>query len=175
MLVNSDGAVSAAERLVRRYGTRSPERLAEELGIVIMPRGFKRQKGVYKVIERSRYIFIKDDLHPVMRSIVLLHEIGHDQLHRGQAAAAGGFRELDIFDMTGRAMEYEANLFAAQISLPGEELMEYIMAGCDAEWIARVMGSDANLVAIRAEELRRQGCELRHQEPKNDFLRKDQK
>jgi hypothetical protein len=29
------------------------------------------------------------------------------------------FQEFNLFDMTNRAMEYEANLFAAQIALPG--------------------------------------------------------
>ncbi|MFQ9127689.1 MAG: ImmA/IrrE family metallo-endopeptidase [Butyricicoccaceae bacterium] len=72
------------------------------------------RRAYTRVIERNRYIFIKQDLHPVMHNIVLLHEIGHDQLHRSAAIAAGGFQEFNLFNMADRAMEYEANMFAAQ-------------------------------------------------------------
>ena len=44
---------------------------------------------------RNRFIFIKDDLHPVMERIVMLHEIGHDALHREEAVKAGGFKEFN--------------------------------------------------------------------------------
>ena len=39
---------------------------------------FNEQRGAYKVLMRNRFIFIKNDLHPVMENIVLLHELGHD-------------------------------------------------------------------------------------------------
>ena len=120
MLKNHNEAVRTADRLVRKYGTRNADHLAEALGLIVMPRAFKHQKGVYKVIERNRYIFIKQDLHPVMHNIVLLHEIGHDQLHRSAAIAAGGFQEFNLFNMADRAIEYEANMFAAQVALPDE-------------------------------------------------------
>ena len=51
---------------------------------------FSKQRGAYKVIMRNRFMFIKDNLHPVMENIVLLHELGHDtcteKKPRGQAA-----------------------------------------------------------------------------------------
>lgn len=51
----------------------------------------------------------------------MLHEIGHDVLHRKEAVKAGGFKEFNIFNMQGSRMEYEANVFASQISLGDEE------------------------------------------------------
>lgn len=164
-------AVRAAERIVHRFGTRDADRLAEELGVCVVPCRFKRQKGVYKVIERSRFVFIKDDLEPVMHSIVLLHELGHDTLHRGEAVRAGGFQELDIFAAADRRMEHEANMFAAQISLPDDEFIEYVCAGYGAQEIARAMCSDVNLVALKARELRRRGLSLRVPRHCADFLK----
>src|SRR5699024_11985208 len=67
---------------------------------------------------------LKDDLHPVMERIVMLHEIGHDALHREEAVKAGGFKEFNIFDMRQSRMEYEANIFASQISLPDDEILD---------------------------------------------------
>ena len=88
-MIRTEDAVRMAGRILRRYGTRDPDRLAQEMGIIVMARPFVKQKGAYKVIERNRFIFIKEDLHPVMHDIVLLHEIGHDTLHRDEAVSTG--------------------------------------------------------------------------------------
>ena len=91
--------VQTANRLVDTLGTRDPHRIARELGIEVVPVDFKRQRGAYKVLMRNRFIFIKNDLHPVMERIVMLHEIGHDVLHRKEAVKAGGFKEFNIFNI----------------------------------------------------------------------------
>ena len=118
--------VQTANNLVRDLGTRDPHKIARELGIEIIPMNYKRQRGAYKVLLRNRFIFIKNDLHPVMENIVLLHEIGHDVLHRKEAVKAGGFKEFNIFNMQESRMEYEANVFVSQVSLDDEEILEYI-------------------------------------------------
>ena len=105
--------VQTANNLVRDLGTRDPHKIARELGIEIIPMNYKRQRGAYKVLLRNRFIFIKNDLHPVMENIVLLHEIGHDVLHRKEAVKAGGFKEFNIFNMQESRMEYEANVFVS--------------------------------------------------------------
>ena len=92
--------------------------VAKELGVEILYYPFNRQRGAYKVIMRNRFMFIKDNLHPVMEKIVLLHELGHDSLHREEATQVGGFKEFNIFDMRDNRMEFEANVFASQIALP---------------------------------------------------------
>ena len=116
--------IKKARKYVRTYGTRDPELLARELGVRIHDADFENLKGVYKVILRNPFIFIKKDLDPIMRKIVLLHELGHHALHRREAQI---FQEFSLFtDMTINRMEFEANLFAAEISLPDEEILDYI-------------------------------------------------
>lgn len=163
--------IKLANRVLKKYKTRNADELAEELGILVIPRDFKRQKGVYKVIERNRFVFIKKDLHPVMHSIVLLHEIGHDILHRREAVRVGGFKEFNLFDMSNNRMEYEANLFAAQISLPDEDILDLIMQGYDVAQVAACMNSDINLVALKVAELNSRGSELVEPSHRNDFLK----
>lgn len=163
--------VKTANRLVYELGTRNPHRMARELGIEIIPLDFKRQRGAYKVLMRNRFIFVKSDLHPVTENIVLYHEIGHDTFHRDEAIKAGGFKEFNIFDMRESRMEYEANIFAAQVSLPDDEILEYIEKGFDIQQIARAMHSDINLVALKTDTLIAQGFRLRHQEYSNRFLK----
>ena len=58
--------VRKANRLANDLCTRDPHRIAQELGIEVIPLAFKKQRGAYKVLMRNRFIFIKDDLHPVM-------------------------------------------------------------------------------------------------------------
>jgi len=172
MIIQAEKAVQKADKLVRRYKTRDPEQLARELDVTVMPRFFVKQKGVYKIIERCRFIFIKADMDPVMYKIVLLHELGHDVLHRSEAIQAGGFQEFNIFDMKDRQMEYEANIFAAQISLPDEEILDYIILhGYDVGQVARAMHSDVNLVALKVADLNRRGYSFCPQETRGDFLK----
>lgn len=164
-------AVSVANKVFRTYENRRPERIAKEMGILIIPAPFKKQKGAYKVIERQPVIFINDSLHPVVREIVFGHELGHHLLHREVAMQAGGFQEFNLFEMRENRMEYDANLFAAQLMLPDDEIKEYIYRGFDVQQIAKAMRSDINLVAIKVAELNRQGCRFREQEFRSDFLK----
>ena len=164
-------AVSVANKVFRTYENRRPERLAKEMGILIIPAPFKKQKGAYKVIERQPIIFIKQDLHPVMRDIVIGHELGHHKLHRAEAIAAGGFQEFNLFDMQQNRMEYDANMFAAQLMLPDDDIMELIYKGFDVAQIARALRSDINLVALKVAELNSRGHSFRPQEYKNTFLK----
>ena len=170
-MAQSKDAVSVANTILRTYEHRSPERIAKEAGILIIPAPFKKQKGVYKVIERQPTIFINDSLHPVVREIVFGHELGHHFLHREEVIKAGGFQEFNLFDMRESRMEYEANLFAAQLMLPDDEIKEYIYKGFDIHQIARAMRSDINLVAIKVAELNWQGYGFRTQEFRNNFLK----
>ena len=170
MFVETSEIVKKANQLIQKCGSRNPYTIAEALGIEIIEAPFRKQRGAYKVIQRNRFIFVKDDLHPVMKMIVILHEIGHDILHWHEATKAGGFKEFEIFDMTDKRMEYEANIFASQIALPADEFLELADRGFDTQQIASAMNSDINLVALKAGTLISQGYRLRPQEHNDKFL-----
>ena len=82
MLSCFNEAVDKADELIALYGRCSPKRLARELDIEVLERDFSKQKGAYKLILKNPFIFIKRDLSDSMKKIVLMHEIGHDRLHR---------------------------------------------------------------------------------------------
>ena len=165
--------VQQADRLLRLHGVRDGRALAEALGVEILPCAFRHQKGAYKIVLRSPFIFLKDDLDPVTENIVLLHELGHHCLHRQAALRRGGFAEFSLFDMDADRMEYEANVFASQLALPDEEVLEYARQGCDLRQIAAAMASDVNLVALKIDTLICQGVRLRRQEHSSAFLKYD--
>lgn len=173
MYTSTSEIVRRANRIIKRCGTRDPHKIAEELGIEILYCPFKVQRGAYKVIMRNRFMFLKGDLEPAMENIVLLHELGHDSLHRDEATKTGGFKEFNIFDVRDSRMEYEANIFAAQVALPDDDFLELAERGYDVQQIAQALRSDVNLVALKADTLISQGYRFRPQAHRNDFLRYD--
>lgn len=157
-------------RIVKRCGTRDPFAIADDLGIEVIPcKRFGPLKGMYRVVKRCRFIFINCDLPETMQRIVCAHEIGHDQLHR-HLAKGGAIREFMLYDMTLRP-EYEANIVAADILLDTEEILEHIYQnGYSAEQIAKIMGTDPNLVALKIESLTKAGHHFSSIEHRSDFL-----
>ena len=77
--------------------------------------------------------------------------------------------------MRENRMEYEANIFASQASLPDDTILEYIENGYDIQQIARAMSSDINLIALKVDTLIAQGYQLRKQDHRNDFLKYNHK
>ena len=74
-----------------------------------------------------------------------------------------GYLELPI--------DYEANVFAIQLKLPDEDVLECVYNGYDIAVTARALHSDINLVALKIAELNRRGYQLREQEYRNKFLK----
>ena len=163
--INKKGA-----SLIRQCGTRDPFKIAKDIGVQVMfVNDFKTLKGVYRVIKRNRWIFINANLSEQMQKIVCAHELGHDQLHR-EFAKGDGLMEFMLYNMDSRP-EFEANVLAAQILLPDDEVLEYIYAGYDAEQIARIMNTDINLVALKVATLNQQGYNFRGIEHNSSFLK----
>ena len=49
-MTDTAGIVKKANEIVQICGTRDPHRIAQTLGIPVMPSPFEKQKGAYKVI-----------------------------------------------------------------------------------------------------------------------------
>lgn len=161
------------EKLVKRCGTRDPFEIARQIGVeVLFCPDFGSMKGMYRVVRRNRFIFINDSLTPQMQRIVCAHELGHDQLHR-DLAKTGALQEFMLYDMTTKP-EYEANIVAAEILLDTDEVLDYVYHyGYTSEQIARAMGTDINLVALKVAHLAESNRGLRPIEHRADFLKGD--
>ncbi len=159
------------EKLVKRCGTRDPFEIARQIGVeVLFCPDFGSMKGMYRVVRRNRFIFINDSLTPQMQHIVCAHELGHDQLHR-DLAKTGALQEFMLYDMTTKP-EYEANIVAAEILLDTDEVLDHVYHyGYTSEQIARAMGTDINLVALKVAHLAETNRGLRPVEHRSDFLK----
>ena len=138
--------------LVEKYQTRDPEQLAEELNVKI--RYFTETEsllGMYKVILRNRFIFIPTNLGPLKKT-VLAHELGHDQMHREYCKNGASFHENKIFNPTNQ-YEIEANIFAAHLLIPDEEVRRLIKYANSDRELAAELEVDINLLHLKISEM----------------------
>lgn len=164
--------VEKSNALVIRCGTRDPYKIAGILGINVLFVDYfnkKGLKGFYRVTLGERFIFLNDYLSEKIKRIVCTHEIGHDLLHRNEINSRG-IAEFELYNMNSRR-EFEANVAAAVISLPDDEILEYIKSGFDTEQIAQLMNSDINLVSMKINQLLREGHKLNRADYRSNFLK----
>lgn len=155
---------------IKKSRTRNPFTIAEDNGIMlIFDSNLNKMKGMYTIIKRNRIIIINDNMPERMQQIVCAHELGHDALHR-QFAKDGGLREFMLYDMKNRP-EYEANMYAADLLLDDEEVMELAKDGYDMQQVAGILNTDINLIGLKMASMNYRGFDLRIGiEPKSDFL-----
>ncbi len=136
---------------------------------VLFRNDFIKLKGLYRVIQRNRFIFLNDNLSEQVQTLVCAHELGHDAHHR-KLADDNPFREYVLYSMNTRP-EYEANLFAASLLLPDDEVHEYALEGHDVVQIAGMMNTDINLILIKMADMNSRGYSFNNPYiPRSDFL-----
>lgn len=161
----------AGEDLVLFAQSRDPFKIADTLGIQIqMVKDFTVLKGVCMILSEVPWTFINDNLDEVMKKIVCAHELGHHMLHKDLMRQAI-LQEFHILDLKNRP-EYEANVVAAEILLPDQEVLDLIYNyKYDAYQIAQCMNSDVNLVALKCDILADKGYVLNRIDHESAFLK----
>ena len=140
-----------------------------KIEIAQMP--FAKQKGVYTIIERQPFIIIKEDLHPVTRSIVIAHELGHHMLHKAELKKTPTLQEFNIFDMTDNHIEYEANVFVAELLVDESSLIELIHQKKSIDEIAKALFVDPTLISLKVRLLIDKGYDYIPQDYDSKFLK----
>jgi len=160
--------------LIQRHKTRDPVALAEALGIEIIPiKKAKNLLGMYNVMERNRFIFLSTEAGK-LTSIIVAHELGHDQLHREFCKNGAAFQENKVFVPTNR-YELEANIFACHLLISDEDVLHGLCEKRDVMEMASDLGVDVNLLTLKISELAQMGkldasILNQVQRPKSDFL-----
>lgn len=159
-------------KIVKRFDTRDPFELCRSMDIRIYYKDLGNVlKAYYFYQSRIKNIVINSKSGMITRRILCAHELGHAVLH-GDLAAMRGFQELELFDMSAPA-EYEANLFAAELIVSDEELLE-LLNDKDKSFfsIARELYIPAELLDFKFRILKNKG--LRIESPyitKTNFLK----
>ncbi|MCL2703952.1 MAG: ImmA/IrrE family metallo-endopeptidase [Defluviitaleaceae bacterium] len=166
----TDRIIKEARRIVRLCQSRDPFRIADDLGIhVLYENGFTKLKGMYQIIARNRFIILNANLCERDQRTVCAHEIGHDRFHRDWAKS-GALQDFMFHDMSLRP-EREANIFAAEVLIDDDAILQAAGYGYSIEMIAAELQADTNLVLIKLDGLARQGYKTRAPyKPRSDFL-----
>lgn len=111
--------------LAQKYDIRDPFKICEIMDIHIHYKDLGTAiKAFYFYQSRIKNIVINSRSGSIVRRILCAHELGHAVLH-GNLAAMRGFQEIELFDAI-IPTEYEANIFAAELIIPNEELLELL-------------------------------------------------
>lgn len=159
------------QNLMRKAKSCDPFEIADSLGIMVRySSDFQKICGIYTIIKRKRIVILNQSLPEYKQKIVLAHELGHDMLHRDLAKNMA-LQDFMFYDMTQRP-EYEANLFASELLLCDDDIIECInFYNYDITMTAKKLNTDINLLGLKVESMKKRGykvdCDL---ESKNNYL-----
>lgn len=166
------------KRIVRKYGEKEPLRLAKEMGIIVSfePMGLYEGccKGFFICHRRKKHITINSDLPRELQRVVLAHELGHCVLH-AKSGTMAAFHETTLFDSTD-SQEYEANVFASELLLSDEDVLETLNEDAFFFQAASTLYVPAELLDFKFRVMKRKGYKLESPIIANgDFLKNIEK
>ena len=148
--------------LCARYDERDPQRLCRAMDVVLMKQSMGKEatacKGFFLCKCRVRLIMLNADLPLSLQRIVLAHELGHAALH-SQHSADAGFHDFAMFDEAS-VCEYEANLFAAELLLSDESVLEQLQEDPSFFHAARALRVPPELLDFKFRMMNRRGYRL---------------
>ncbi len=118
----TDFIIQTVIKMTKKYNSRDPFHICKEMGIFIHYKELGASLNAYYFVHsRIHNVILNQDVEPIFGKVLCAHELGHALLHAAQAEVLM-FREINVFDVTNR-MEYEANLFAAELLIRDEDII----------------------------------------------------
>ena len=152
---NREYIQNVANKLIKKFDTRDPFQLCQAIGVEVFYADLGSLKGMYKYLKKNRFAVINENLDPFTKTLVCAHELGHDILHQNLARKVC-LQEFILYDMKSRP-EYEANLFASEILLADDIILNLARDGYDIEQISKELCTDINLIALKVSSMNTRG------------------
>ena len=130
-------------QLVRKYKTRNPLEIAENMGCIIIRQPLNDVRGFYHYFQRNHIICIDDSLPEHIVKFVVAHELGHIILHKGSNAI---FMDTNTFFVRNK-LENQANKFAIELLITDDDICEY--SDFTVSQLSRIFGYEKNLIELR--------------------------
>ncbi len=148
-----------AEELAEHHGTRDAVELCEALDIVLCysPMGSAESgcKGFFAVFYGESCITVNNRLSEHIMKVVMAHELGHAVLHQKEAEGTT-ISDFALFDPVS-LLEKEANIFAAQLLIPDDDIIPLLQDGYSYFEIAGMLEVPQELLSYRFDILRESG------------------
>lgn len=126
MYISFDSICDEVEKIKTKHYESDPFRLCKAMGIKViytpMGEGSEACKGFYLIHNRIKTITINSNLSSELGRIICSHELGHAVLHKDKAGVKA-FHDFGLFDSVS-SYEYEANVFAAELLLEDEDVLD---------------------------------------------------
>jgi Zn-dependent peptidase ImmA (M78 family) len=135
------------DKTVKKYGTRDPFKIANELDVILLTVPLKDVNGFYQYYKRNYIIYLNDKLDDNRRRIILAHELGHLFLHKKTNAIFMSY--YTAFNKS--KMEKQADIFASELLISDDDILEY--KGFTREQIAISLGVDIEYVNYKIDNL----------------------
>ena len=108
------------DKLIKKYNTNDPYKLAEALGVILLFVPLKGVKGFYNYYKRNHIIYINNELEELEQRLTLAHEIGHLILHKNINTIY-----LNAITMLNtERFEHEADIFASELLIKDNDILE---------------------------------------------------
>lgn len=150
------------QKIRDKYAESDPFRLCEDMEILTLysPMGTTPSscKGFYLTQSRIKSITINSDLSQDLQRIICAHELGHATLH-DEFSGVNGFHDFAFFDAVNR-LEYEANIFAAELLIQDEDVMETINDDLSFFQVASKLYVPAQLLDFKFRTLKMKGYKV---------------
>lgn len=158
-----DFIFNQAEKLKAKYDEINPFKLARQMGINVlyapMGKSIESCKGFYLTHSRIRTMTINSDLSSEFQRIICSHELGHAVLHNKEAGVKA-FHDFGLFD-TASTFEYEANMFAAEILLEDEDVLERLNDDLSFFQAAAELNVPAEILDFKFRTMKWKGYKIR--------------
>ncbi len=129
-------------------------------------------KAMACIISRIPVIILNENLSDIAKNYIIAHELGHIVLHSEHLKEP--VTEISFFDAV-RALETEANLFAAQLLIDDEEMLELLSSDSLTIFqISSLLNVPYELCAYKIKMMQNGGYTVSDlpYEPKSDFLKR---
>ena len=158
------------DSIKKSYDVRNLKELCRDLSIILMYSGMGKTENACKGFFLTP-ITINTDLPELIQNIVLAHELGHAILHKN--ATSHLFHEFQLFDEVS-TLEYEANIFAAEMLLDDDVVLEYLNENYSFFQVASKLNVPVELLDFKFKILKQKGYKLVSPiNTKNTFLKRD--
>ncbi|MBQ8208930.1 MAG: ImmA/IrrE family metallo-endopeptidase [Clostridia bacterium] len=171
-MATTESIIKTVDKLIRQTDSRDPFEICRQLGIRIRYHELGKIKAYFFCQSRIKNIVINSNTDDIARKILCAHELGHAILH-GRIASDHGFHEITLFDST-TPTEYEANLFAAELLISDDEIID-LMDGKSFFEIAKTLCVPSALVDFKCQILKKKGYDIAPPSLSDSHFLKDDK
>ena len=165
--------IESVRKLKKKYQTNDVYEITENLKINIWEKDFGTDKDSIKALTfknvRIAYIVLNSNLPEIIKVFIIAHELGHYVLHIDDFSKA--HVEKSFFG--NQQMEIEANIFAAELLINDEEVLETFYNNEYTQYqIASMFNVPYELLAYKIMLLKHKGYTVPKlpEIPKSNFL-----